>query len=132
MQHQSQVVHISVGPSFTRRSVSATTTTASSLASSFLSFFFFFFCVFLAVFAVVSERKKFFSFVKFFFSLTFPRKRAAKREEFSVTFHKTTNSKRADIITSSHFYGLVIRASIDCALNLLPLRKNTFARSGVV
>jgi predicted PurR-regulated permease PerM len=114
------------------RSISATTT-ASSLASSFLSFFFFFFCVFLAVFAVVSERKKFFSFVKFFFSLTFPRKRAAKREEFSVTFHKTTNSKRADIITSSHFYGLVIiRVSIDCALNLLPLRKNTFARSGVV
>ena len=60
MQHQSQVVHISVGPSFTRRSVSATTTTASSLASSFLSFFFFFFFrVFLPVFVFVSERKKF-------------------------------------------------------------------------
>jgi hypothetical protein len=28
-----------------------------------------------------------------------------------VTFHKTTNSKRADIITSSHFYSCFI--SID-------------------
>jgi hypothetical protein len=90
------------------RSISATTT-ASSLASSFLSFFFFFFCVFLAVFAVVSERKKFFSFVKFFFSLTFPRKRAAKREEFSVTFHKTTKTNsNAQISSHRLIFTLVI------------------------
>ena len=114
------------------RSVSATTT-ASSLASSFLSFFFFFFCVFLAVFVVVSERKKFFSFGEIFLQSDLSSKRAAKREEFSVTFHKTTKTNsNAQISSYRLIFTLVLLVLSDCALNLLPLRKNTFARSGVV
>lgn len=56
------------------------------------------------------EKSSFFG-AKIFLQSDLSSKKAAKREEFSVTFHKTTNSKRADIITSSHFYSCFI--SID-------------------
>ena len=99
MQHQSQV-HISVGPSSSTAPFPQQQRTIS-LASSFLSFFFFFFFrVFLAVFVVVSERKKFFSFGAIFLQSDLSSKKAAKREEFSVTFHKTTKTNSNAQISS--------------------------------
>jgi len=50
-----------------------------------------------------------------------------------VTFHKTTKTNRnAQISSYRLIFTLVLLVLIDCALNLLPLRKNTFARSVVV
>ena len=67
-----------------------------SLASSFLSFFFFFFfCVFLAVFVSrLGEKKVLFLVQKFFFSLTFPRKRQQKGKSFQSDFSQNNKNKQ--------------------------------------
>tara|TARA_B100000482_G_C12399675_1_gene216475 strand:- start:271 stop:567 length:297 start_codon:yes stop_codon:yes gene_type:complete len=94
MQHQSQV-HISVGPSSSTAPFPQQRTNDLSRVSSFLSFFFFFFfCVFIprGIRRRLGEKKVLFFGAKIFLQSDLSSKKAAKREEFSVTFHKTTKT----------------------------------------
>ena len=95
-----------------KRSVSATTTNdlLSRVVFSLFLLLLLLPCIPRGIRSRLGEKKVLF-FRAIFLQSDLSSKKAAKREEFSVTFHKTTNSKRADIITSSHFYSCFI--SID-------------------
>ena len=77
------------------------------------------------------EKSSFFG-AKIFLQSDLSSKKAAKREEFSVTFHKTTKTNsNAQISSHRLIFTLVLLVLIDCALNLLPpRRKNTCAFGG--
>ena len=94
------------------RSVSATTTNdlLSRVVFSLFLLLLLLPCIPRGIRSRLGEKKVLF-FGAIFLQSDLSSKKAAKREEFSVTFHKTTktNSKRADIITSSHFYSCYYR-----------------------
>ena len=92
------------------RSVSATTTNDLSRVVFSLFLLLLLLCIPRGIRSRLGEKKVLF-FRAIFLQSDLSSKKAAKREEFSVTFHKTTktNSKRADIITSSHFYSCYYR-----------------------
>ena len=88
------------------RSVSATTTNDLSRVVFSLFFLLLLLCIPRGIRSRLGEKKVLF-FRAIFLQSDLSSKKAAKREEFSVTFHNNKNkqhSKRADIITSSHFY----------------------------
>ena len=114
------------------RSVSATTTNDLSRVVFSLFLLLLLLCIPRGIRSRLGEKKVLF-FRAIFLQSDLSSKKAAKREEFSVTFHNNNKQQTVNAQISSHrlIFTLVI-SMIDCALNLLPPRKNTFARSGVV